>query len=358
MIINGFIQPNFRSIKKNSSYNNNDIVLGLNNRLIYKLCNNKWIVVKLSPYITYRFLDIYTKKFYIQNRKTGNWNVNNHLNIIDDDGKFLYTVKHGKIINKDRLITQYTTNTTTANLNDVDVIVSLLTTFDKAILSPNTQINMSPLSNMGSLIQRQRKGMTAIVNNSQFGISTVLEYFYYPCNDPNYNKISVSNVISKSDLNVPFTTPAVLEFTKDFVIKDSGLITDIVPTYLSGEKWIRSYITDNIIYYEFPEAGTYNVTMTFDGLRSNMKLDKNVRVVGSVSTYGNLKIRETVFSLIYPAHTTEPRRFAGTYTGNYVKQYLHFILDFYEDDILIPWLLVKFRFNIFDTINLFVIKKI
>jgi len=163
----------------------------------------------LSTYVQYYFLDSNTGKIYKLVLTTENdvvsstWVLDKHLCLKDDDGKYLYVIREGRVIHKETLRTQVVVRETTTDLNTLSFSLMLLANYDEIKLTNRTQLIGAPDPN---------NSMAAIIDNTQFGLTASFCYKFYPNNDPNYNDIEVTNIISKTAIIIPYDNLASITF--------------------------------------------------------------------------------------------------------------------------------------------------
>lgn len=178
-------------------------------------CRKSWqaTTLRLFTTVNYIFYDEYRHNFYVlslqgsqqqqQQQQPGVWLLSPCLTARDDN-QCLYTIVNGKIVDKQAILLNTVDRITAADLNSDTVIVPLLCRYSQAVWTswsalspatgqaPNNQITADP-----------NDDFAAIVNNHSFGLFAVLQYYFYPVDQVNYNKVIVNNSLAKTAITLP-----------------------------------------------------------------------------------------------------------------------------------------------------------
>jgi len=236
----------------------------------------------LSTYVQYYFLDTDTNDIYKlqvsidNNVVSSTWLLDKHLCLKDDDGEYLYVIRSGRVILKEKLRKQVVVRETTTDLNATFFNLLLLANYDEIRLTNCTQLISAP---------DPTNTMAAIVDNSQFGLTASFCYKFYPNNDPNYNTVEVTNIITKSATTKSVVTESVITVAYDslasitfngvnhnltifwpyglllFPYGDSGKIDGV-----GVGVWRYQNIIPYFYYWAY-NSGNYKVSLNFPGMR-------------------------------------------------------------------------------------------
>jgi hypothetical protein len=188
-------------------------VLNLADNTIYIISSSGIVQpLRIFLYVSYIFYDKCRELFYTQDRNN-NYVINRCLTVRDDDNLFLYTIKNGKFVDKERLNIQYITGNLVTGLNDLTIVIALLAPFEEIVYQEGTQnfLNRNPIDRN-----------SGIIDNLQWYITTTLIYAHYPKDQNNINKVVVSNVISKSEIQVPQSEDSTINFSSLILNQISG----------------------------------------------------------------------------------------------------------------------------------------
>lgn len=160
-------------------------------------------LLQLSINVNYIFYDRYQEKLYIN--ISGGWLINPTLTTKDDDNINIYTIVCGRVVSKTPIVLETVNRVTTTDLNSATTAIALFCSYNQATWTSWSQVPASPSSS---------NAFVAIVSNSDFGVSTVLQYSFYPTNQPNTNKIIVNNEVTKTELVIPENLDSVISFNQ------------------------------------------------------------------------------------------------------------------------------------------------
>lgn len=244
----------------------------------------------LSTLVQYYFLDICSQSFYRLDYVTENnvtnavWTLDEHLCLKDDDGKSLYIVRCGAIVKKLPLKTQVVTLESTVELNSTTLRLLLLADYDSIKLTDQSQITASP---------DPINPMAAIIDNASFALTTTFCYKFYPIDNPIYNCIEVTNIISKTAITIPYDNTAIINFDGAKMLGPGTSHGTIVSIYRpsietnGNGNWINDA---SGFFYKFNTVGTYNITLDFTDMDVAHKDSTRIRdLVGFIIIDGTKK---------------------------------------------------------------------
>lgn len=262
----------------------------------------------LSSFVQYYFLDVATNNIYRLDQivegqvQRSVWRLTKHLCLLDDDGRYLYNIVDGKIVSKEKLVTQVVTRLTTTDLNSSAIQLLLLADFDSIRLTDQSQIGVQSDPN---------NTMAAIVDNTAFGITTSVAYKFYPNDDPScpmdkgwlsatYNCIEVTNLLEKSAVTLPYSQTGTITFgsaTRLATPDNRGLmttVTNIVGDLVNGSgNW-----QFNLFKYTVAVDGNYQIAF------SSPMLQLDDRGANTVFGYVRSPVGQRNFANVDTTNTT------------------------------------------------------
>ena len=202
MIINGIVTKNLHKLDYKCISSNNDplYVLDLNDGNIYNVHKCNHTPLTLSPYVNYIFHDYKNRKFYVNK---GQWVVDNDLTVKDDDNKYVYHICHSRIISKCTLLINEVTTSTTTDINSLQAVILLMAPFAEIKLTQWNQVTIIPYAPYP---------LGAVVNNTNYYLTTTIQYSFYPNNIPDCNKVIVTTILTKTNIIIPLDNMASINF--------------------------------------------------------------------------------------------------------------------------------------------------